>query len=360
MITTSPKRTRRSATPERYRRAGDERNARSVRPTEPIPLNLLENKRQMEVQIHPLAFVGPNAKIGRDVQIGPFCVVEDGATIGDGCVLEARVSIKKGVVVGKNNHIFEGATIGGLPQCVGLTEEDCGGVIVGDGCVIRENVTIHRSMRADDSTVVGNDCMLMANTHVAHDCRIADEVIMANNVMLAGHVSVGRRAFVSGAAGAHQFVRIGAFAMVGGQAHLVRDVPPFVTVDGLSSQVVGLNSVGLRRAGFSTADLRKLKAIYRVVYKSGLNWREIVDKIEREHTEGVGLEMARFLATTTRGITAERAVLPTVAGAREAARDAAEKAEKNEANDDAEPVRLRVVDENGASLLPPPSKRRVV
>lgn len=316
----------------------------------------------MEVQIHPQSCVGPNAKIGRDVQIGPFCVVEDGATIGDGCILEARVSIKKGVVVGKNNHIFEGATIGGLPQCVGLSDEDCGGVIIGDGCVIRENVTIHRSMRAEDSTVVGNDCMLMTNVHIAHDCRIADEVIMASNAMLAGHVSVGRRAFVSGAAGAHQYVRIGAFAMVGGQAHLVRDVPPFVTVDGLSSQVVGLNTVGLRRAGFSNADVRLLKGIYRVIYKSGLNWREIVEKIEREHTEGVGLEMARFLATTTRGITAERAVLPTVGEARGAAREAdkAEKNDKAEATDDPESIQLRVVDENGASLLPPPSKRRVV
>jgi UDP-N-acetylglucosamine acyltransferase len=180
--------------------------------------------------------------------------------------------------------------------------------------------------------------------------------------MLAGHVSVGRRAFVSGAAGAHQYVRIGAFAMVGGQAHLVRDVPPFVTVDGLSSQVVGLNTVGLRRAGFSNADVRLLKGIYRVIYKSGLNWREIVEKIERDHTEGVGLEMARFLATTTRGITAERAVLPTVGEAREAAREA-DKAEKNakaEATDESESIQLRVVDENGASLLPPPSKRRVV
>jgi len=365
MITSSPKRTRRPATPF------DARESNGAPPSSPrfrrqsrrtadrrAPPKLLEKKGNKEVQIHPLAFVGQNAKIGRDVQIGPFCVVEDGATIGDGCVLEARVSIKKGVVIGKNNHIFEGAVIGGLPQCVGLSDEDCGGVIIGDGCVIRENVTIHRSMRVEDSTVVGNDCMLMANVHVAHDCRIADEVIMANNAMLAGHVSVGRRAFVSGAAGAHQFVRIGAFAMVGGQAHLVRDVPPFVTVDGLSSQVVGLNSVGLRRAGFSTADVRKLKAIYRVIYKSDLNWREIVEKIEREHTEGVGLEMARFLATTTRGITAERAVLPTRGAAREA-----EKAEKTNAQqdalDDSEAIQLRVVDENGASLLPPPSKRRV-
>lgn len=319
------------------------------------------------MQIHRLALVDPNAQLGQDVQIGPFCVVEDGVSIGDGTILEARVTIKKGTILGKNNHVFEGATLGGLPQCVGIAEEDCGNLIIGDGNIIRENVTIHRSMHVEDATVIGNDCMLMANAHVAHDCHVANEVILANNAMLAGHVSVGRRAFVSGAAGAHQFVRIGAFAMVGGQAHLVRDVPPFVTVDGLSSQVVGLNVVGLRRAGFKSSDFKTLKELYRTLYKSNLNWREIVEKITNEYTEGVGLEMAQFLSTTTRGVTAERSCLPTVAEAREAAReaDAKERQETREvaaadAGSTPETIPFRLVGENGESLLPPPSKRRVV
>ncbi|MDO5308292.1 MAG: acyl-ACP--UDP-N-acetylglucosamine O-acyltransferase [Planctomycetia bacterium] len=315
------------------------------------------------MNIHRLALVDPSAKLGQDVQIGPFCVVEEDACIGDGTILEARVTIKRGTILGKNNHVFEGATLGGLPQCVGLSEEDCGATIIGDGNIIRENVTIHRSMHADGSTTVGDDCMLMANVHIAHDCHVADEVIMANNAMLAGHVTVGRRAFVSGAAGAHQFVRIGAFAMVGGQAHLVRDVPPFVTVDGLSSQVVGLNLVGLRRAGFTSADVKTLKNIYRILYKSDLNWREIVEKVENEYTDGVGLEMARFLATTSRGVTTERSALPTVSAARENARanDQQTREQKVSAKieGEQETIQLRVVDENGASLLPPPSKRRV-
>ncbi|MGI6402150.1 MAG: acyl-ACP--UDP-N-acetylglucosamine O-acyltransferase [Thermoguttaceae bacterium] len=317
----------------------------------------------METVIHTLALVDPSAKIGQDVQIGPFCIVEEGASIGDGTILEARVTIKKETIIGKNNHIFEGAIIGGLPQCVGLSEEDCGGLIVGDGNVIRENVTIHRSMHAENSTVVGDDCMLMANVHIAHDCHVADEVIMANNAMLAGHCSVGRRAFVSGAAGAHQHVRIGAFAMVGGQAHLVRDVPPFVTVDGLSSQVVGLNLVGLRRAGFTATDVKTLKEVYRILYKSDLNWREIVEKIGNDYKEGVGAEMARFLSSTTRGVTTERSCLPTVREAREAARKAEAKAKRSAASDgdaDSDAIfQLRVVDKNGASLLPPPSRRRI-
>lgn len=312
----------------------------------------------MGTEIHRLALVDPSAQIGEDVQIGPFCIVEAGAVVGDGTILEARVSIKKGAIIGKNNHIFEGACLGGLPQCVGLQEENCGGLIVGDGNVIRENVTIHRSMYQDESTVVGDDCMIMANVHIAHDCHVADEVVMANNAMLAGHCSVGRRAFVSGAAGAHQFVRIGAYAMVGGQAHLVRDVPPFVTVDGLSSQVVGLNLVGLKRAGFTSADRKTLKEAYRIIYKSDLNWKEIVEKIEKDYPDGVGREMAQFLATTQRGITMERACLPTLAEARHEAKESTERGNAAVAERDSETIQLRIVDENGASLAPPPSKRR--
>ena len=259
----------------------------------------------MDAQIHPKALVSPGAQIGKDVRIGPFCIVEDDVVIGDGCLLEARVSVKNGTYLGKNNHLFEGAVIGGLPQCVDLDDVNSR-VIIGNGNIFRENVTVHRSMKEDDATEIGDDCMMMVNVHIAHDCRIADGVIMANNVMLAGHVSVGARAFISGAVGVHQFCRIGSLAMVGGQSHIVKDVPPFVTVDGLSSEVVGLNNVGLRRAKFSVEDRNTLKAVYRILYGKGMPWSEIVKKIEEEYTSGPGLEMARFLATTTRGITPER------------------------------------------------------
>jgi len=259
----------------------------------------------MEAQIHPLALVSPKAKIGQDVQIGPFCIIEDDVEIGEGTCLEARVSIKQGSVVGSNNHIFEGAVIGGLPQCVGLNGE-CGTVVIGDGNTIRENCTIHRSMHSGEITEVGDSCMLMVNVHIAHDCHIGNEVIIANNSMLAGHISVGRRAFISGAVAIHQFCRIGSFAMIGGQSHIVKDIPPFVTVDGLSSQVVGLNLIGLRRAGFTSDEIKTLKQVYRILYHSKLPWREITHKIETEFTSGPGLEMARFLSMTTRGILTER------------------------------------------------------
>lgn len=261
--------------------------------------------KALEVRIHPQALVSPRAKIGRDVYIGPFCIVEDDVEVGDGCQLEPRVTLKSGTVLGANNHIFDGAVIGGLPQCVGIGEFDSQ-VIIGNGNVIRENVTVHRSMHEDEATEIGDNCMFMVNAHIAHDCRVSDQVIMANNTMLAGHVVVGRRAFISGAVGIHQFCRIGAFAMVGGQAHIVKDVPPFVTVDGLSSQIVSLNYIGLQRANFSSEDIKTLKKVYQIIYHSGLPWREVVRKIEEEYREGPGLEMAQFLATSSRGITTER------------------------------------------------------
>ena len=237
----------------------------------------------METVIHTLALVDPSAKIGQDVQIGPFCIVEEGASIGDGTILEARVTIKKETIIGKNNHIFEGAIIGGLPQCVGLSEEDCGGLIVGDGNVIRENVTIHRSMHAENSTVVGDDCMLMANVHIAHDCHVADEVIMANNAMLAGHCSVGRRAFVSGAAGAHQHVRIGAFAMVGGQAH--RATCP-VRHRRRTFEPGRRPEPPTGAPGFTATGVKTLKEVYRILYKS-VSTGEDRRKIGNDYKEGL-------------------------------------------------------------------------
>jgi UDP-N-acetylglucosamine acyltransferase len=252
-----------------------------------------------------LAAVSPAARVGREVEIGPFCVVESDVTIEDGCTLDARVVVKSGTTLGPNNRVFEGAVIGGLPQHVHIPENP-GRVVIGAGNTIRENVTIHRALETDDATQIGDGNLLMVNSHVAHDCRIGNNVILTNNVMLAGHVTVGDRAYLSGAAAAHQFCRIGSLAMVGGQAHLSKDVPPFVTVDGLSSLVVGLNQIGLRRAGYSGIEVRRLKEAYRVIYRSGLTWNEILTKLREEFTEGLAAMYHQFLSTTTRGIVCER------------------------------------------------------
>lgn len=257
------------------------------------------------MNIHPLAAVSAKANIGPGVRVGPFSVVQPETTIGEGCILESHVVVKAGTTLGAENHVFEGAVLGGFPQHVHMPKNP-GKLVIGSGNTIRENVTIHRALEPAASTRIGDNNLLMVNAHVAHDCWLGNHTIITNNVMLAGHVTVEDRAYVSGAAAVHQFGRIGTLAMVGGQAHLGRDAPPFVTVDGLSSLVVGLNQIGLRRAGFDPKIIRRLKEAYRVVYRSGLAWAEILRRLKREFPDGPAAHFYRFLSTTTRGIVPER------------------------------------------------------
>jgi len=261
------------------------------------------------VSIHPTAVIDPTATIAESVTIGPHCVVEDHVSIGEDCVLAPRVVVKSGTTLGTGNAIFEGAVLGGLPQHINLPDSP-GRLIIGDGNTIRENTTFHRAMEEDGETVIGDNNLFMVNTHIAHDCRVGNHAIFTNNSMLAGHVTVGDRAYLSGAAAVHQFCRVGTFAMVGGQAHVNKDIPPFVTLDGLSSHVVGLNSIGLRRAGFRSEELSQLKSAYRVIFRSGLAWNEILLRLQVEFTTGPAAQFHQFLSTTTRGIMTERRLPP--------------------------------------------------
>jgi len=258
---------------------------------------------------HPLAVVSPAAEVHSSAKIGPFCVVEPHAVIGAGCILESGSVVKRGTELGEGNHLFEGAVVGGLPQHANMPERP-GKVVIGSGNTIRENVTIHRALDEDKATLVGDGNLLMANVHVAHDCDIGNNVICTNNSLLGGHVKVDDRAYISGGVAVHQFCRIGSLAMVGGQAHIVKDVPPFVTLDGLSSLVVGLNKVGLRRAGYLVDDVRQLKAAYRVIYRSGLTWNETIERLKSEFSEGPAVKFLEFLSTTDRGIISERRLPP--------------------------------------------------
>ncbi|MFZ5833627.1 MAG: acyl-ACP--UDP-N-acetylglucosamine O-acyltransferase [Planctomycetota bacterium] len=261
------------------------------------------------MSIHPLASVSPHAKVGPGVQIGPYCLIEPDVVIGPDCVLESHVVIKRGTVLGPNNRVFEGVILGGLPQHIHIPETP-GGVVIGSGNIIRENVTVHRALKADQATIIGDNNLLMVGAHVAHDCCIGSHCIITNNVLLAGHVAVADRAYLSGAVAVHQFCRIGSLAMVGGQAHITKDVPPFVTVDGLSSYVVGLNQVGLRRAGFRQEVVATLKAAYRVIYRSGLPWREILEQLQRDYQGTAAAAFHEFLAGTKRGVVSERRMPP--------------------------------------------------
>jgi UDP-N-acetylglucosamine acyltransferase len=261
------------------------------------------------VPIHPLAVVSPYAQLGTGVTVGPFCVIEPGVEIGDGCQLAARSVVKAGTRLGRDNHLFEGAVVGGMPQHIHMPENP-GTVDIGNGNVIRENVTIHRSLEAGHTTRIGNDCLLMVGSHVAHDCTLGNGVILTNNVMLGGHVTVGDRAYLAGAVAVHQFCRIGSLAMVGGLARVRQDVPPFVTIDGGTTMVVGLNKVGLRRAGFTPEEMDQLKTAYRIIYRNGLAWNEMLDVLQLEFPAGPASEFAPFFRVGHRGFVQERRTPP--------------------------------------------------
>ncbi len=261
------------------------------------------------MSIHPTAVVSSSARLGSNVTIGPFSIVEDNTVIGSGCTLESHVIIKSGTTLGDDNRVFDGAILGGLPQHVHIPEQP-GRVMIGNGNTIRENVTIHRALVTEHATIIGDNCLLMVGSHVAHDCHVGNHVIVTNNALLAGHVHVDDRAYISGAAGIHQFCRVGTLAMVGGQAHLVQDVPPYVTVDGLSSLVVGLNKIGLKRAGHDQATIHDLMAAYRIIYRSGLRWAEVLEQLRTRFPTGPAALFYEFLSTTARGIVSERRTPP--------------------------------------------------
>lgn len=265
--------------------------------------------------IHPLAVVDPSVKIGRDVIIKPFCVIEAGVTLGDGCTIGSHTVIKQGVQLGQCNEIGEGAVLGGKGQHAKAPKE-AGGLIIGAHNIIREHSTLHRALEAGHNTVLGDYNLLMVNSHVAHDCTVGNHTIFANNATIGGHVLVEDRAFISGHVAVHQFCRVGSLAMIGGVARVIKDVPPFMMVDGQTGYIVGLNTVGLRRAGFTSEQIVQLKQAYRVIYRSNLSWNEVLERLRTEFTDGPAARYHEYLAATKRGIIAERRLPP---GARTAA-----------------------------------------
>ena len=263
------------------------------------------------MKIHPTAYVSPQAEIGANVEIGPFSIVESGAILADDCRRLARVSIKSGTIIGNSTTVGEGAVLGGLPQHKNSPDEP-GTLSIGARNVIREHVTIHRAMNAGQETSLGDDCMLMVGSHVAHDCRIGNEVLLTNGVMVGGHVQIGDRACLGGNAAVHQFCRIGRLAMVGGCTKVVQDIPPFMLTDGSSSMIVGLNRIGLRRAGFDRNDIAQLKDAYRLIYRQGLTFGAMVEALEEQFPIGVAAEFATFFQSGERGFAQERRSPPNV------------------------------------------------
>ena len=220
--------------------------------------------------LHPTAIIHPDAELGANVTVGPYAVIEGPAQIGDGCTIQAHAIIGGHVVMGKNNLIGYGAIIGGEPQDFAFQPSVKSAVRLGHDNRIREYCTIHRGTTEGSVTVVGSGCFLMAGAHLAHNCQLGDHVVIANGAMLGGHVHVGERVFIGGACVFHQFIRIGALAICQGASAFSKDIPPFTTAAERNG-IAGLNSVGLRRAGFTAAQRAEIQAAFALLYRSGLN-----------------------------------------------------------------------------------------
>jgi len=261
------------------------------------------------VSIHPLANVSPEARLGVGVSIGAFASVEADVELGDHCVVASGAVVKAGVTAGAHNEFCEHSVIGGAPQHAGRPQH-IGRVVIGDNNVFREYVTIHRALKPETATTVGDGNYVMASVHFGHDCTIGNHAIFANGALLGGHVSVSDRAFVSGAVAIHQFCRVGRLAMVGGHARVVQDVPPFMLLDGQSGCIVGLNVVGLRRSGHTSEDIAALKSAYRLIYRRGLPWKDVLESLRAEFKDGPVTHLLEFLSAGTRGFVQERRAPP--------------------------------------------------
>jgi UDP-N-acetylglucosamine acyltransferase len=229
------------------------------------------------------AAVHPDARIGKNVTIGPWVSVEADVVIGDNTTIGANVCIMSGTRIGKNCQIFPGAIIGAIPQDLKYSGEDTT-LEIGDNVIIREYCTLNRGTRANYKTVIGNNCLLMAYVHVAHDCVIGEHCILANNATLAGHVEIEEYVILGGMTAVHQFVQIGAHALIGGGTLLNKDVPPYVRISRYPASYIGVNTVGLRRKGFSSNEIRNIQDIYHQLFVEHRNISKGIKYIE-EHLE---------------------------------------------------------------------------
>ncbi|HEY4417282.1 MAG TPA: acyl-ACP--UDP-N-acetylglucosamine O-acyltransferase [Verrucomicrobiae bacterium] len=254
--------------------------------------------------IHPTAIIHPAAKLHPSVRVGPYAVIDADVEMGADCVVGPHVYLTGVTKIGSGNKFLAGAVIGEAPQDLKYKDEPTR-VVIGDNNVFREHVTVHRAAKIDGKTRIGSNNFLMANAHVAHDCFVGNHVILANGALLGGHVTVQDRAFISGNCAIHQFVRIGTLAMTQGCSAFSQDLPPF-TIGVEVNIICGLNSVGLRRAGISSAERLELKSLYKLLFRSGKGLRTAVAEARKQFSTPAAGTLIEFVATTKRGVSAER------------------------------------------------------
>ncbi|MCU0419109.1 MAG: acyl-ACP--UDP-N-acetylglucosamine O-acyltransferase [Cyclobacteriaceae bacterium] len=251
---------------------------------------------------YPLANVHPEAKIGSNVVIEPFATIQKNVTIGDHSWIGPNAIIWDGARIGKNVKIFPGASISAVPQDLKFAGEETE-TFIGDNTVIREYVTISKGTADKYKTVVGSDCLLMAYVHIAHDCLVGNHCILANTVQVAGHVTIDDWAIIGGASALHQFVKVGAHVMISGGSLVRKDVPPYTKAAREPLSYAGVNTVGLRRRGFSTDKIGEIQEVYRYIFLKGLNNSKAIDLVEAEITPSEERDyILNFLRNSERGV----------------------------------------------------------
>src|SRR5438128_3885774 len=255
-----------------------------------------------ELKVHPTAIIDACAQIGADVEIGAFSIIGPDATIGEKTIVQSHVVIEGEVAIGSGNFIGHGAIIGPPPQDVSFSPERKTKVEIGNDNVIREYCTIHRGSPEGSATKIGDKNFLMAGAHVGHNCEIGNNVVIANNCLLAGHVRVDDSAFLGGGSTFHQFMHIGRLVMVQGSSAFGKDLPPFV-VAAERNCVFGLNIVGMRRAGLGANDRDEIKEAFKLIYLSGLNTSQALEKAQTMTFGAPAREFLDFVASSKkRGI----------------------------------------------------------
>ncbi|MDA3929304.1 MAG: acyl-ACP--UDP-N-acetylglucosamine O-acyltransferase [Prolixibacteraceae bacterium] len=250
----------------------------------------------------PLANIHPNSKIGENVKIDPFVTIEEDVQIGDGTWIGPNAVIMDGARIGKNCKIFPSAVIAGIPQDLKFKGEVTT-VVIGDNTTIREFVTVNRGTAAKETTIIGQNCLLQSYSHVAHDCIIQNNVILGSYTGLAGEVEVADYAIVSPYSAVHQFVKIGRHSFIAGGSLVRKDIPPFVIVANEPLAYAGVNSVGLRRRGFSIDRVNEIQQVYRYLYQKGMNNSQALEAIQNEMEKSDEREeILAFIKASDRGI----------------------------------------------------------
>ena len=250
----------------------------------------------------PLSYVHPGAKIDKTVVIEPFVTIENNVVIGQGTWVGSNVTIMEGARIGENCRIFPGSVISAIPQDLKFNGEDSV-VEIGNNTTIRECATINRGTSVTGKTIIGENCLLMAYSHAAHDCLIGNNCVIANSVALAGHVTIGDYAILGGNAAVHQFVTIGKHSMISGGSLVRKDIPPYVKAAREPLSFIGINSIGLRRRGFTEEKITEIQNIYRILFQKNNNNSQAVIKIETELKSSLERdEITSFVRNSGRGI----------------------------------------------------------